>query len=321
MLGRLVNQVLEKVPPEYPWGDVLPVLLSADALILNLECVISDLGEPWPEKVFVFRSDPKNVAVLEQARVTVASLANNHAMDMGREALLECLAALEAHGIRTAGAGPSLEAARRPALFSLGPLTAAMVAFTDNEPGWEAKGATPGTFYAPVDPTDGRFRVLLDIIRETSRRADLTIVSAHWGPNWGEAPPRSHVEAAHLLVEAGADVVFGHSAHIFRGVGLYRGGPILYSCGDFVDDYAVDEVERNDESFVFVLDFEGKQLRRFLLIPTVIRNFQARLARGREQRDILRKMLERSAALGTLLHETREGLELAPVREERAPEP
>jgi poly-gamma-glutamate synthesis protein (capsule biosynthesis protein) len=152
MLGRLVNLALRHAPPEYPWGDVLPLLRSADALALNLECVISDLGEPWPGKIFCFRSDAKNVEVLSRAGASAVSLANNHSLDYGSEALRECLALLAQRGIRSAGAGNSLDEARRPAVFPLGADSAALVAFTDNDPEWEAQAASPGTFYAPVDP-------------------------------------------------------------------------------------------------------------------------------------------------------------------------
>ena len=310
MLGRLVNQVLVREPPEYPWGNVLPLLRSANALVLNLECVISDRGEPWPGKMFVFRSDRKNVAVLESARVTAVSLANNHALDMGADALEECLDVLAGHGILAAGAGRSLDAARRPVYFPIDGLDAALVAFTDNEPAWEATPTRPGLFHAAVDSDDDRFQAVLDAIQEASAAADVTIVSAHWGGNWGERPPDSHRQAARLFIDAGADVVFGHSAHTFRGVEIYRDRPVLYSCGDFVDDYAVDEIERNDQSFVFILDFDGADLCRLLLVPTVIRNFQARLAPQREWRAILQKMLRLSADLGTTgLRESSEGLE------------
>jgi poly-gamma-glutamate capsule biosynthesis protein CapA/YwtB (metallophosphatase superfamily) len=83
MLGRLVNEVLENAPPEYPWGDTLPILHSADWRICNLECVISDQGAPWPAypKVFHLRSAAKNIAVLDAARMNGVSLANNHVLD------------------------------------------------------------------------------------------------------------------------------------------------------------------------------------------------------------------------------------------------
>lgn len=314
MLGRLVNHSLKGRSPDYVWGDVLPFLRMADGVILNLECVISDLGEPWPGKVFTFRSDLKNAECLRRAGVTAVSLANNHALDYGSDALAECLSVLSGHGIGAAGAGESLDAARKPAVFPLRTMSAALIAFTDNAPEWEARGATPGTFYAPVDPDDSRFRLLLQLVQQARTRADLVIVSAHWGSNWGDEPPESHVEAGRLLVEAGADVVFGHSAHVFRGIGFHREKPILYSCGDFVDDYAVDEVERNDQSFAFCLDFERTTLRRVFLIPTVIRNLQARVAKGRSREEILARMQALCTKLGTTgLRETEAGLEILPV--------
>ncbi|HEX4835763.1 MAG TPA: CapA family protein [bacterium] len=316
MLGRLVNEHLATAPPEYPWGDTLSLLRSADALFINLECVLADRGDPWPQKMFTFRSDAKNVAVLQTARVTAASLANNHALDYGAEALLECCATLRAHGICPAGAGPSIDAAREPAACAVGEVRVAFVAFTDDVPAWEAGPAAPGIFHVPltVPPKTESPRLggLLRIIEDAKRRSDIVIVSAHWGPNWGAAPLAEHVDAAHLLVERGADVVFGHSSHIVRGVEIYRDRPILYSCGDYVDDYAVDDVQRNDQACIFCLDYDRDRLRQVLLIPTLIARGQARRAGGAERGKILRKVQALCARLGTAAHEVPEGLRIAP---------
>jgi poly-gamma-glutamate synthesis protein (capsule biosynthesis protein) len=128
---------------------------------------------------------------------------------------------------------------------------------------------------------------------------DCLLVSLHWGPNWGYTPPPEHVAFGRALVEAGADIVAGHSAHIFRGIEVWRGKPILYSLGDFVDDYAVDELERNDESFLFTADVTGHRVHGITMRPTVIREFQARLAEPRLARRIATKMEALCAQLGT----------------------
>ncbi|MCX7622302.1 MAG: CapA family protein, partial [Thermomicrobium sp.] len=268
MLGRLVNRVLRTAPPAYVWGDLLPVLARADARLANLECVLSDRGEPWPGKRFVFRSDRKNIAVLEAARITAVSLANNHVLDFGDDALRDMLETLAAAGIAFAGAGRNLEEARRLVALSVSGLRGAFVAVTDNEPDWEAGPSEPGIFFAPCDLADARFRALREIVAAAAATHDLVIVSYHWGPNWGERPLPEHVRAGHALVEAGARIVYGHSPHVTRGIEFYRDGAILYSCGDFVDDYAVDEVERNDESFVFVAVLHDAVVAEFELIPT-----------------------------------------------------
>ncbi|MDF9752839.1 CapA family protein [Arthrobacter sp. ES3-54] len=308
MLGRLVNQHLATVRPAYPWGDTLELLRQADVRIANLECVLASGGEPEPGKVFHFRSDPKNVASLLAAGIDVVSLANNHVLDFGQDAFREMLPALDGRGILHAGAGPDLDAARRPAVRRVDGAAVGFIAFTDNEPGWEAGAATPGVYYVPVDDggrrrggagSDGRLDGLLALVRRTKARVQFLIVSAHWGGNWGHDAPARHQDLARDLIDAGADLVFGHSPHIFRGVGSHRNRPIIYSAGDFIDDYAVDPVERNDQSFVFMLDTDGNSPRTLRLYPTIIAGFQARLARGSAP-DIAARMQRLSSHLGTL---------------------
>jgi poly-gamma-glutamate capsule biosynthesis protein CapA/YwtB (metallophosphatase superfamily) len=298
MLGRLVNERLRTVSPAFPWGDTLPVLEQADIRFANLECVLADGGRPQPGKVFHFRSDVKNVASLKAAGISVVSLANNHVLDYGVDAFREALPALDAAGILHAGAGPDHEAARRPVIRRVGATALGFIAFTDNQPDWEATPRRPGVYYVPVEAGDSRVAELLDLVRRTKARVHLLVVSAHWGPNWGADVPPAHRELGRALVAAGADVVFGHSAHIFRGVEIYRERPIIYSAGDFVDDYAVDAAERNDQSFIFLLETLGGLPGRLTLYPTIISDFQARLA-GKGSRTIAERMQRLSAQCGT----------------------
>jgi poly-gamma-glutamate synthesis protein (capsule biosynthesis protein) len=301
MLGRLVNDLLAHVPPAYPWGDTLPRFLGADWRMCNLECVISDRRPAiLPDKPFHFRTDARNVAVLQAARVDAVSIANNHVLDFGPEALLDTLDILDSAGIARAGAGRHLEEARRPAI-SVAPdgTRVGLVACTDNEPDWEAGTNRPGVFYIEADLDHPGTQALLRITREVCREVDLLIVSLHWGPNWGYQLPPGHRLIGWALIEAGADVVFGHSCHVFRAIEIHRARPIIYCAGDFIDDYAVDPVERNDQGFIFTIEVEGARPRRILLEPTVIDYFHARLARRDEASAILDKMSQLCAVLGT----------------------
>jgi len=106
---------------------------------------------------------------------------------------------------------------------------------------------------------------------------------------------------ARSVVDRGADVYYGHSAHVFQGVEVYRGKPILYDTGDFIDDYAVDDRLRNDRSFVFLVSVEGGEFRHLELTPVVLSFAQTRLATGGERQEILRRMERLSAELGTRL--------------------
>jgi poly-gamma-glutamate synthesis protein (capsule biosynthesis protein) len=302
MLGRLVNDALKTLPPEYPWGDILPIFQGADIRICNLECVIADGGSPWTQtpKVFHFRSDAKNVEVLKAAGISVVSLANNHTLDFGREAMSEMLKKLDQAGIGCAGAGHNLQDAVRPEMLRGSLLQVGFLAFTDNEPAWEATQDRAGVFYVPVDTNDVRAKNLLALINQTKKEVDLLIVSAHWGPNWGYRPQPQHIPFAHALIDAGADIIFGHSCHVFQGTEIYKERPVLYSCGDFIDDYAIDPVERNDQSFIFIVEVtDGGKIQSLQLYPTVIKDFQARLANQTEAQEIATKMRRLCEELGT----------------------
>jgi len=301
MLGRLVNEALRQRAPEYPWGDTLPVLSSADVRLCNLECVISNKGKSWSAtpKEFHFRSEAKNVRVLFVGGINVVSVANNHSLDYGYEAAKDMLGLLDKAGIKQSGFGDSLSEAERFATLNIRRERIDVIAFTDNQPEWEAMSDRPGILFVPTELTDERTVQFLDLVKCCRGSVDFLIVSAHWGPNWGYEPPQEHILLAHALVEAGADVVFGHSGHVFRGIEIYRHRPILYCAGDFIVDYAIDPVERNDESFVFLLEGEDDKVDRMELYPTKIEMFQANLARGPEIERIGDEMRRLCAVLGT----------------------
>jgi poly-gamma-glutamate capsule biosynthesis protein CapA/YwtB (metallophosphatase superfamily) len=301
MLGRQVNELLREVPAEYPWGDTLSVLRANDWRLCNLECAISDGGTPWvrTEKAFHFRSDAKNIAVLQAASIDMVSVANNHILDFEVEAMLDTLEILDRAGIGHAGAGSNFEAAAVPAISNVRSARIGLLSFTDNQPEWDAGPNRQGVFYVPIDVSDERAKVLFEAVRLAAHQTDLLIVSPHWGPNWGCEPPPGHLKFAHRLVDSGADIVFGHSGHVFRGIEFYRGRPIIYCAGNFIDDYAVDETEHNDESFIFRFLLQGGKIFRLLLFPTVILDCQARRAPETRASEIAAKMSSLCEAFGT----------------------
>lgn len=292
MLGRLINEMLKHGDPAYPWGNTLSILQTADLRICNLECVLSDIGNPWSAtpKIFHFRSDEKNIKTLQIAKINIVTLANNHVLDYEYEALQRMLSILNEQGILHAGAGKDLSEASKQALFQIKGQKIALIAFTDNEPGWAAQENKPGILYVPTDIHDKRMQNFLSRIEKLRKQVDFLIVSAHWGSNWGYHPPEEHKSIGRAMIDAGADLVFGHSCHVFRGIEVYKNRPIIYSAGDFIDDYAVDEIERNDESFIFVIEKEQNSSLKLYLYPTCINQFQANLASSLRDRQILSRM-------------------------------
>lgn len=308
MLGRLVDQYViqnRSVRPAALWGDVLPIMLAADCRLINLECVISGQGEEWhpTTKEFHFRARPRALEFLQAARIDGVTLANNHILDFGPEALLDCLTLLDRTGIKRTGAGATMKEALLPASFGLSQGRVAVVALTDNEPDWEATGTKPGVNYVAyhdrglVEPYRSRTVQMLSSAR---RQADLVIVSAHIGPNWG-APSRAMQALAHELLDMGADIYWGHSNHTPQGIELYKGKAVLYSTGDFVDDYMVDKDERNDLSFLFVLEVEKNRIGRIALHPVRIEDLGVRLANEQEWQFLKRTMQAKCRAFGTTM--------------------
>ena len=281
MLGRKVAERLEEVAPhELVSPEVAAAAREADVFVLNLECCISERGSPWPDpyKPFFFRAPPQAVGLLRHLAVSCVTLANNHALDFGHEALLDTFEHLEAAGIAWVGAGADVDAARMPARVD----GLAVVAFSDHPEDYAAGADRPGV------ALDGPW------VEETVRSlaGDPVLVTPHWGPNMAAEPVARVRARAAALLEAGATIVAGHSAHVFQGVAW----PVLWDLGDFLDDYAVDPVLRNDLGLLWLVDLDA---RRVEAVPLALDHCYTRLAAGDEVAWI-RARLE---ALGTEVRE------------------
>ena len=269
MLGRLVSKQIPHRSPESFWGNTLPILQNADAVIANLECAITTHPTPWSRtpKVFHFGAVPEAIDVLKSGNISFVSLANNHVLDFEETGFVDTLEHLDRAGIAHAGGGADLAAARRPAIVKAGDLTLAVFAITDNTPEFAATDQRPGTAYCDVADRSSWWPESGNIAAARRDGADIIVLSAHLGPNMVEQPlPRlRHYKQA--MIERGVDIVHGHSAHTFQAVERFQQGIILHDTGDFLDDYAVDPVLRNDWSFIFAIEISNKRMRRLRLYP------------------------------------------------------
>jgi poly-gamma-glutamate capsule biosynthesis protein CapA/YwtB (metallophosphatase superfamily) len=307
MLGRRVAEALnDHMRPEEPWGDVRPLLDAADLRIINLECAITDNEQPWTRtaKVFHFRAKPSAIETLRTARIDACSLANNHTLDFEEQGLLDTLEHLDAAGIRHAGAGRNQEEAADPAILTVPAdhtRRAALLAFTDNEPSFAAGTDRPGTNYLPVSlKPDVLRRVERAVAAARGMGVDTVIFSNHWGPNMVQRPKKIFRRFAHAVIDRGVDIYYGHSAHVFQGVEIYRGKPIIYDTGDFIDDYAVNPELRNDWSFLFQVSVVEGRFERLDLTPVKLSYARVDLATGGERETILNRMEGLSAEMGTV---------------------
>jgi poly-gamma-glutamate capsule biosynthesis protein CapA/YwtB (metallophosphatase superfamily) len=310
MLGRLVAGVIAERGFAHPWGNLLPVIRDrADLLFVNLECTLTSATTKWYgdfHKPFHFRAEPAAVECLRLAHVDCVTLANNHAGDFGVVGLLDTLDVLDRACIAHAGAGADLTCARATALLETGGTRVAVIGFADHPKEWAAGPAWPGISYTPVSTEAPWFDEIAQLIAAARASADLVVCAIHWGPNMRPRPTVAFGEFARRVLDAGADVFWGHSAHVVQGIEARHGKVILYDTGDFVDDYRVDRGLRNDLSFLFLVHValpgtSPARVSHVELVPVKISACQVNLATGPERDWIVARVSALSAELGTVV--------------------
>src|SRR5215216_3203706 len=216
MLGRSVADAIAAGRETLLDPDVVAIAATADLFVVNLECCISERGAPWPDagKPFFFRAPPRAAELLAAWGVDAVTLANNHALDYGRDALADTFAHLQAAGVAWAGAGADEREARAPRRLTAGERRIAIVAATDHPADFAATPDRAGVAYADLR------RAVPDWLTDAlalARPGDAALCFVHWGPNMVAAPVEEVRRAARVLTGAGATLVAGHSAHIPHG--------------------------------------------------------------------------------------------------------
>ncbi len=232
------------------FGDVVGLLRSGDIVFGNLETPLCD-GAPGRD---LFRGQPGMAAILADAGFNVLSLANNHIMDYGPEALRQCATALLGQGIAVLGAGLNQAEAGRPVVLERHGLRIGMLGFGRTLQ--EQKNAG-GPGFMEWDE-----RAALDKLRRLRQRVDCVVVSLHIGMMWIDYPKPAFKEIGDRLVDAGADVVLMHHAHVLQGYGVRSGRLAIYNLGNFIADIDEGETEstpvpeRQRESGLFIIELD-----------------------------------------------------------------
>jgi poly-gamma-glutamate synthesis protein (capsule biosynthesis protein) len=293
----------------YVWGDALQELarMHPDACIVNLETAVTTCEDAWPGKGIHYRMHPANVGVLEAAGIGCCVLANNHVLDWGYAGLAETLTTLRDAGLAVAGAGRDAREAAAPAVIGLaGDRRVLVFAFASQDSGvpkaWAA--GSRGGVNLLNDLSPRTIEAVASQIGGCKRSGDLTVLSIHWGENWGYPISEAQRRFAHALVDdAGVDIVHGHSSHHVKGVEVHAGRLILYGCGDFLNDYegiGGYDAFRSDLALMYFPALESSgALLNLTMVPTCTRRFRVNRA-GRQEAQWLERLLTREGReLGT----------------------
>ena len=212
-------------------------IAESDIFMANLEFPFSDRGTQAADKQFTFRVSPSRVSILQEIGPDIVTVANNHALDYGTDALLDTCDTLDSAGILHVGAGKNLEEAKQPQIIEkngkkIGFLGASRVFPTG---GWAAGSSHPGMFSA-YDTAS-----VVQEIQKVKKEGDYLVVYVHWGIERNTQPEAYQREMGHQYIDAGADLVVGSHPHVLQGIELYHGKWILYSLGNFVFGSSIPE--------------------------------------------------------------------------------
>ena len=262
--------------------EILAEMQNADIMMVNHEFQFSTRGEPMEDKQFTFQTDPKNVQILLDLGIDIVSLANNHSLDFGQDALQDTFVTLDEAGILYAGAGDSKERAEELQVIEVNGKKFGFLAATRVIPvaGWDVRNKQPGLFTTYDDTR------LVERIRESKEECDFLTVYVHWGIEREEYPEEYQNVIAKHCVEAGADVIIGAHPHVLQGIEFIEGKPIFYSLGNYIFNNSTPKT-----MLVKVL-IKSDDTVEYSLIPAFATNGQTQAMEGTEAEKLYTYMNE-----------------------------
>jgi poly-gamma-glutamate synthesis protein (capsule biosynthesis protein) len=252
-IGHGVGSKVRKTGATYLFSQVARTLASADIVFGNLEAVLSSNNiETKRVESVSMRAMPEAVEGLTYAGFNILSLANNHILQHGQEALFETVSILSKNNIKYVGVSTDITKAREPQIVAVKDIILAFLAYC----------LIPDkTAYISVDDAE---EICADVSKAKSQ-ADILIVSLHWGSEYIQSPSPSQVRLAHQIIDSGANIILGHHPHVLQGIEIYRKGLICYSLGNFIFDLTYLEETRN--SMILECQISKEGLISYKLIP------------------------------------------------------
>ena len=215
------------------WADLVPLFHEADLAFGNLETPVAPVtGRPGVP--FQFNAPEALPAALRAGGFTVLSTANNHAFDQGAKGVSETLNRLRAEHLVAIGSGEDRPQAEALQIVERQGLRVAFLGFTDIfNIDLNRRASEPWVRPLDLEPA-------LQAVREARSRADLVVVSIHWGNEYQHLPTKRQRDMARSLVAAGCDVILGHHPHVLQPVELLeaegRKALVAYSLGNFISN-------------------------------------------------------------------------------------
>ena len=263
LIAHTMLDFMELFGDYYPIRLISPLLTYFDFVFANLETPITTHTEPIGRKSYLFRTSPAQAAMIAKLKLDFVSIANNHIMDFKEEGLQETMDWLDEHNIKYAGAGFNLDEARRPSILTDNDVEIVLLAYNDVRPRYfNATENRAGT--APLD-----IEIIREDIKKHKTKSSIVLISIHWGVEQTLQPTIIQRRIARQIIDAGADAIVGHHPHWPQGIEIYKGAPIIYSLGNFLNGFY--NVIEQDNFFVS-LNCKGAEIISLDIIPLAGRN-------------------------------------------------
>ncbi|MEN8119373.1 MAG: CapA family protein [Bacteroidota bacterium] len=291
LLDRGVRKNIEKNNVFYPFENIRNIISQNDIALFNLECPLVDSSNGYPlNKKYSFRAEPSYIEGVKYAGFNIASVANNHTIDYGKDGFLKTIELLEKNNIFPVGGGKNQIDAFKPVLIEKDGETFAFFALLEF-----LLEATTFNENRPY-PAFGQIDRLCKVIQKYNSRIDNIIVSFHWGKENVIVPSARQIEYAHKVIDAGADLVLGHHPHVIQSIETYRNKLIVYSLGNFIFD---NSRELQKQSIIFQCKFREGSVIEPHLIPVNIKNNRPEIANKSTSYEIFEHLKKVSGAFNT----------------------
>ena len=267
MLDRGVKYMVEKYGKgdyKFPFLKIADYLKETDILFGNLEGPISDKGKKVGS-IYSFRTEPQAIEGLKFAGFDILSMANNHVFDYGREAMEDSFKRLKESEIEVLGGGFNEKEACEPLIKELKGTKIAFLAFTNlGSPYWSAGKEKSGICWLEKEKME-------EIIQKAKEKADIVVVSLHFGEEYFSTPTEFQVSISHVAIDAGADLIVGHHPHVIQEIERYKDGWIAYSLGNFIFDQKFSE--KTMKGLMLKVLIENSKIKEVMPIEFKINEF------------------------------------------------
>ncbi len=276
MLDRMIRTDARTYGAQYFTQNIARLFLAQNINMCNCEGPItqhpsvSNVDQHHPHH-FIFTFDPSHTKTfLTKNHINVVSIGNNHILNFGHDGVAQTESFLRDYDVSYVGV---LQEKPGDIVYKhMNDKTFAFVSYNQ---------------FAPP-----QMETVVTNIQNAQRNSDYVIVYAHWGAEYNEDTTPHQREAAHAMIDAGADIIIGSHPHVIEPIEIYNGKVIFYSLGNFVFDQYFSATVR--ERMAVVTAFE-KDAVTFVLVPLYAgNNGQLEYASAQKRTELLRAMAERS---------------------------